>query len=106
MKKLKGIVSVELCESLTELTKRLGIDIKRYLPIRFELHPFFSVYCLDLKESTDSREIIKKFEVLILDIERVDYLFETFNLEISIDQKYLGKEQNRIEVIEFPPDKE
>lgn len=102
MKKLEGIVSAELDESFDELAKRLGIDLKRFKPVRFEMHPFFLVYCVDLDKSAENQEWFTKFEVILLDIDRVDELIEKFNLNVSTDKKYLDKEPDKIAVIEYP----
>lgn len=102
MKTLERIVSVELNESFLELAKRLGLDLKRYKPVRFEIHPFFSLYCIDAEMTKGEKEWITKFEVLPLDVDRIDELLEVFNLNISTDQKYLDKEPNKIGVIMYP----
>jgi hypothetical protein len=102
MEKLSGIISIELNESLTELSKCLGIDIQKYKPVRFENYPFFSIYCIDLDKSTPEKDFVTKFEIIILDVDRIDELFSKFNLNISVDEKYLTVEMDKGEIIYFP----
>ena len=102
MKKLNGIVSVELNEGLTDLAKILGIDVHKFKPVRFENYPFFSIFCVDLEKSTPEKDFITKFEIIILDMDRIDELFSKFNLNIATEEKYLTGDQNKGIVIYYP----
>lgn len=102
MKNLSGIVSVELNEGLTDLAKILGIDIHKYKPVRFENYPFFSIYCIDLDNSTQEKDFITKFEIIILDVDRIDELFSKFNLNIATEEKYLTVDMNKGIAIYYP----
>ena len=102
MKNLSGVVSIEFNESLAELSKCLGIDIKKYKPVRFENYPFFSIYCIDLEKSTPEKDFVTKFEIFVLDVDRIDELFSKFSLNIATDEKYLTVDLNKGIAIYYP----
>lgn len=102
MKKVLGFVSGELGENLTELSKRLGIDLSKFKPVMFENHPFFSIFCIDLEKSTAEKDFITKFEIIILELDGIDELISNLSLKVAIDQKYLDVELNKGVTIYFP----
>ena len=102
MKKVIDFVSDELSENLIELAKRLGIDANKYKPVMFENHPFFSVSCVDLEKSTTEKDFITKFEIIILDLDRIDELISNFSLKVATDKKYLDTELNKGITIYYP----
>jgi|GEM_PF-4081673 len=104
MKKAVDIPANNLSGSLGELAKRLGIELDRYRPVRFESYPFFSIYCVDLNRNTNQKEWITKFEILLIDVDSVDDLFIDFRLNLSVEQKYLDAELDDVKVIKFPND--
>ncbi|HEY3371224.1 MAG TPA: hypothetical protein VGK10_10270 [Prolixibacteraceae bacterium] len=102
MEKLSGLVSVELVGSFTKLAKKLGIDIGRYKPVRYENYPFFSIYCVDRTLSTAEKEWITKFEILVFEADQIDELFDEFNINLALHEKYLKLEQDSFNIVKFP----
>ncbi|HET6560127.1 MAG TPA: hypothetical protein VFG54_22555 [Prolixibacteraceae bacterium] len=102
MEKLLDLVSAEANESIRELAKTLGIDTQRYIPVRYENYPFFSIFCIDLENSTSSNEWITKFEILVFDADRIDELFGKFKLNIAVDKKYLQIDEYKITTKTYP----
>lgn len=102
MKKVLDFVSDELSNNLTELAKRLGIDLVRYKPVMFENHPFFSIFCVDLEKSTPEKDFITKFEIIILELDCIDELTSNFSLKVATDKKYLDVELNKGITIYYP----
>jgi hypothetical protein len=102
MEKFLDVVSVEANENLTELAKVLGIDLHRFIPVRYENYPFFSLFCVDRENSTPGNEWITKFEILVFDADRIDELFGRFKLNIAIDKKYLQIEDYKIQTKTYP----
>jgi len=102
MKRVIDFVSAELIENLAELAKRLGIDVSKYKPVMFESHPFFSIFCVDLEKSTTEKDFITKFEIIILELDRIDELISNFSLKVATDKKYLDAELNKGITIYYP----
>lgn len=102
MEKTLDMVSSDANESITELAKILGIDTQRYLPVRYENYPFFSIFCIDLEKSSPGNEWIIKFEILVFDADRIDELFGKFKLNIAVDKKYLQIDDYKITTKTYP----
>jgi energy-converting hydrogenase A subunit M len=102
MKKSLGFVSGEIDDNLSELAKRLDIDLTKFKPVMFENYPFFSIYCIDIEKSTAEKEFITKFEIIILELDGIDDLLSKINMQVAIDKKYFDIELNKGLTIYFP----
>lgn len=102
MKKSIGFVSDEIDGNLSELAKRLGIDLTKFKPVMFENYPFFSIYCIDMEKSKVEKEFITKFEVIILELDGIDDLLSKISMQVAIDKKYLDIELNKGLTLYFP----
>ena len=102
MEKILNMVTDEANETITELAKTLGIDVQRYIPVRYENYPFFSIFCIDTENSKPGNEWITKFEILVFDADRIDELFGKFKLNIAIDKKYLQIDEYKITTKTYP----
>lgn len=102
MKKSIGFVSDEIDGNLSELAKRLGIDLTKFKPVMFENYPFFSIYCIDMEKSNVEKEFITKFEVIILELDGIDDLLSKIGMQVAIDKKYLDIELNKGLTLYFP----
>ncbi|MGE5395613.1 MAG: hypothetical protein ACM3P1_12800 [Candidatus Saccharibacteria bacterium] len=102
MQKSLNMVSEDANESLTELAKVLGIDIQRYIPVKYENYPFFSLYCIDRERTTEKSEFIIKFEIMVFDADRIDELFGKFNLCVATEKKYLNIDEYKITTRTYP----
>lgn len=102
MEKLLELVSADAHENITELANTLGIDTQRYIPVRYENYPFFSIFCIDRENSTPGNEWIIKFEIMVFDADRIDELFGRFKLNIAIDKKYLQIDDYKITTKTYP----